>query len=179
MSGERPHISLGKLISRTTVKFSAVNHPSGATEARVELIRLLQRHAVEATRLGRAFAERHGLHPTDWAALLAVMQGDRAGTPLTPGELGERLDMSSGATTAVLDRLERAGHVRRVRDERDRRRLTLHRAECAHALLAEFFDPLDAAMDALMAGYTGLELATVRRFLAEAVGQVTDHRRRL
>jgi DNA-binding MarR family transcriptional regulator len=158
---------------------SAVNDPSGAASMRNELIRLLQRHAVEATRLGRAFAERHDLHPTDWAALLAVMQGDRAGTPLTPGELGQRLGMSSGATTAVVDRLERAGHVRRVRDERDRRRLTLHRAANAHALINAFFEPLDAAMDTVVLGYTAPELATVRRFLAEAVGQVSDHRRRL
>jgi DNA-binding MarR family transcriptional regulator len=156
-----------------------VNHPCDAAAVRAELIRLLQRHAVEAMRLGRAFAERHGLHPTDWAALLAVMQGDRAGTPLTPGDLGARLGMSSGATTAVVDRLERAGHVRRVRDERDRRRLTLHRAENAHALIAAFYEPLEAAMDAVVIGYTALELATVQRFLADAVGQVTEHRRRL
>jgi DNA-binding MarR family transcriptional regulator len=156
-----------------------VNHPSGGAEARAELIRLLQRHTVEATRLGRAFAERHDLHPTDWAALLAVMQGDRAGTPLTPGELGERLGVSSGATTAVVDRLERAGHVRRVRDERDRRRLTLHRAETAQALIAAFFGPLESAMDSIILGYTGPELATVQRFLSDAVGQVGDHRRRL
>ena len=157
-----------------------MDSPSGGTApTRAELIRLLQRHAVEAMRLGRAFAEHHGLHPTDWAALLAVMQGDRAGTPLTPGELGERLGMSSGATTAVVDRLERAGHVRRVRDNRDRRRLTLHRAENAHALITAFFDPLDAAMDAIVVGYSALELATVQRFLADAVTQVSDHRRRL
>jgi DNA-binding MarR family transcriptional regulator len=157
-----------------------VDSPSGcATTARDELVRLLQRHAVEAVRLGRVFAEHHGLHPTDWSALLAVMQGDRAGTPLTPGELGERLGLSSGATTAVVDRLERAGHVRRVRDLRDRRRLTLHRAENSTALLAAFFEPLDAAMDAIVIGYTGLELTVVQRFLAEAVGQVADHRRRL
>jgi DNA-binding MarR family transcriptional regulator len=146
---------------------------------RAELVRLLQRHSVEAMRLGRAFAERHGLHPTDWAALLAVSQADRVGTPLTPGELGDRLGMSSGATTAVLDRLERVGHVRRVRDERDRRRLTLHRGENAAALFAAFFDPLDAAMDALIVGYTAPELAAVQRFLTEVVGQVGDHRRRL
>ena len=146
---------------------------------RAELVRLLQRHAVEAMRLGRAFAESHGLHPTDWTALLAVAQADRVGTPLTPGELGERLGMSSGATTAVLDRLERVGHVRRVRDERDRRRLTLHRGENAQALFTAFFDPLDAAMDTLLVGYTALELAAVQRFLADVVGHVSDRRRRL
>ena len=87
--------------------------------------------------------------------------------------------MSSGATTAVVDRLERAGHIRRVPDERDRRRLTLRRAENAPALLATFFDPLNAAMDTLITGYSSPELAAVQRFLAEAVGKIGDHRRRL
>jgi DNA-binding MarR family transcriptional regulator len=150
-----------------------------AAVTRAELVRLLQRHAVEAVRLNRAFAEHHGMHPTDWSALLAVMQGDRSGTPLSPGELGQRLGMSSGATTAVVDRLERAGHVRRVPDERDRRRLTLHRAENAAALLAAFFEPLNASMDTVMTHYSGPELAAVQRFLADAVGQIGDHRRRL
>jgi DNA-binding MarR family transcriptional regulator len=162
------------------VQFAPVESPArGATTVRDDLVRLLQRHAVEAVRLGRAFAEHHGLHPTDWNALLAVMQGERVDSPLTPGELGERLGLSSGATTAVVDRLERAGYVRRVRDERDRRRLTLHRTGSAVALISAFFDPLEAAMEAIVVGYSGLELAVVRRFLADAVGQVGDHRRRL
>ncbi len=53
------------------------------------------------------------MHPTDLNALLAVMRAERAGAPLTPGRLGQHLGLSSGATTAVIDRLERAGHVQR------------------------------------------------------------------
>lgn len=150
--------------------------PAPPADARAELVRLLQRYAVEAVRLGRAFAVRHHMHPTDWSALLAVIHGDRVGRPLTPGELGERLGISSGATTAVLDRLERAGHVRRVRDDRDRRRMTLHRAESATALLRTFCEPLDAAMDAIVVGYSVGELAVVQRFLGDAIGQVAEHR---
>jgi len=156
-----------------------VDSPAQPPDVRAELVRLLQRYVVEAVRLGRVFAEKHHLHPTDWAALLAVIQGDRAGRPLTPGELGQCLGISSGATTAVLDRLERAGHVRRVRDDRDRRRLTLHRAESATALLHTFSEPLDAAMDAIVVGYSGGELAVVQRFLDDAIGQVAEHRRHL
>jgi DNA-binding MarR family transcriptional regulator len=157
-----------------------VDSPPGlSTDARAELIRLLQRYVVEAVQLGRAFAVRHHLHPTDWSALLAVIQGDRVGTPLTPGELGERLGISSGATTAVVDRLERAGHVRRERDDRDRRRLTLHREESAIALLAAFSEPLDAAMDAIVVGYECAELEVVQRFLGDAIGQVSEYRRSL
>ena len=153
--------------------------PAQPADARAELIRLLQRYVVEAVRLGRAFAVRHHMHPTDWAALLAVIQGDRVGRPLTPGELAQRLGISSGATTAVVDRLERAGHVRRVRDDHDRRRLTLHRGDTATALLYTFSEPLDAAMDAIVVGYSGGELDVVQRFLGDAIGQVCEHRRHL
>ena len=79
-----------------------MDSPAQPPDVRAELVRLLQRYVVEAVRLGRVFAEKHHLHPTDWAALLAVIQGDRAGRPLTPGELGQCLGISSGATTAVL-----------------------------------------------------------------------------
>ena len=156
-----------------------MDSPAQPPDVRAELVRLLQRYVVEAVRLGRVFAEKHHMHPTDWAALLAVIQGDRVGRPLTPGELGQCLGISSGATTAVLDRLERAGHVRRVRDDRDRRRLTLHRAESATALLRTFSEPLDEAMDAIVVGYSGGELAVVQRFLDDAIGQVAEHRRHL
>ena len=153
-----------------------MDFPPGDTSA---LVSLLRRHYVETGRLNRVFAERNNLHPTDWAALLAVAQREHAGDPLTPGDLGDRLGMSSGATTAVVDRLERAGYVRRRRDERDRRRITLHRAERTPALVTAFYDPLEGTMDALVARYTAPELAVVRRFLADVVEQTTEHRRRL
>ena len=52
-----------------------MDSPVQPPDVRAELVRLLQRYVVEAVRLGRVFAEKHHLHPTDWAALLAVIQG--------------------------------------------------------------------------------------------------------
>jgi DNA-binding MarR family transcriptional regulator len=161
-----------------TVESSAVDLTPRDAAARAELVRLLRCYTATAVRFARAFAERHGLHPTDWGALLTVAKADCAGAPLTLGELGEFLGLSSGATTALVDRLERIGYVRRVRDERDRRRMILHHHEDADALLAAFSGPLDARMDALMTGYTAEELATVQRFLAEATAQLDEYRRR-
>lgn len=143
---------------------------------RNELVRLLQEYAVEAERLGQAFAERNGLHPTDLSALLAVMQADTAGAPLTPGRLGRHLGLSSGATTAVIDRLERAEHVRRARDTADRRRVTLHYGDAAKALGAAFFGPLGAKMDAMLEGFASGELAAVCRFLGETNAMMREHR---
>lgn len=144
---------------------------------RNELVRLLQTYAMEADRLGQVFAERHGLHATDLAALIAVMQADRAGVPLTPGRLGAHLGLSSGATTAVVDRLERADHVHRARDERDRRCITLHYGDAADALGAAFFGPLGTRMDEMLAGYSDADLAVVHRFLTETNTMMAQHRR--
>ena len=42
---------------------------------------------------------------------------------MTAGELDRESELSTGAITTLLDRLERAGYVRRVRDDVDRRRI--------------------------------------------------------
>jgi len=150
--------------------------PGAPPEVRDELVRLLRAHAVEAERLGQVFAERNGMHPTDLQALLAVMQAEAAGVPLTPGRLGEHLGLSSGATTAVVDRLERAEHVRRERDDRDRRRITLHYGAAAAAVGGAFFGPLGARIEHVLAGFTPDELAVVRRFLEQTNAVMRAHR---
>jgi DNA-binding MarR family transcriptional regulator len=150
--------------------------PGAPPEVRDELVRLLRAHAVEAERLGQVFAERNGMHPTDLQALLAVMQAEAAGAPLTPGRLGEHLGLSSGATTAVVDRLERADHVRRERDDRDRRRITLHYGAAAAAVGGAFFGPLGARIEHVLAGFTPDELAVVRRFLEQTNAVMRTHR---
>lgn len=143
---------------------------------REQLVALLQDYAGEAERLGQAFAGRHGLHPTDLHALLAVLRADTAGSPLTPGALGERLGLTTGATTAVVDRLERAGHVRRSRESSDRRRVTLRHGETAATVGAEFFGPLGAKTDELLTGYSDDELDATARFLTEMTALIATHR---
>lgn len=143
---------------------------------RDELVRLLQEYAGEAERLSQVFADRHDMHVTDLYALLAVMQAERAGAPLTPGRLGEHLGLSSGATTAVIDRLERVDHVFRSRDDRDRRRVTLHYGDTAGRVGATFFGPLAVRMDAFLADYTPAERAAAARFLRDANAAVRGYR---
>lgn len=67
-----------------------------------------------------AVARHGGLNSTDMQTVSLLMsQG-----PATPGELAERTGLTAGGSiTAVIDRLERAGYVRRERDAVDRRRV--------------------------------------------------------
>jgi len=61
--------------------------------------------------------------------------------------------------------LEKAGHVRRVRDTQDRRRVLLVVEEQAVALGWSFFGPLITELVTAMRSFSEAELDTVRRFL--------------
>ena len=144
---------------------------------RQELALLLRRLTVELDAVGQRFAELHGLNRTDVRALVAVMDAARRGTSLTAGGLGEAVDLRSASVTALVDRLERVGHLRRVRDPEDRRRVSLEISDTAMAAGAQFFGGLQGDLVAAMSGYTDEELDVVRRFLAEMTDVIVRHQR--
>jgi DNA-binding MarR family transcriptional regulator len=144
---------------------------------RQELALLLRRLTVELDAVGQRFAGLHGLNRTDVRALVAVMDAARRGEALTAGSLGEAVELRSASVTALLDRLERAGHVRRVRDPGDRRRVVLEMSDSAMAAGAAFFGGLQRDLVAAMDAYTDEELAVVGRFLAEMTDVVRRHGR--
>lgn len=137
----------------------------------------MRRMTVESERLAHDFAGRHDLHSTDFQALVHVMEAEGRGTPLSPGELGQALSLSSGATTAVVDRLERAGHLRRDRDPSDRRKVRLRWAEHGMAVAQNFFGGLLPLRDSVMGSMTDAELDVVRRFLASMSDGIAAYRK--
>jgi hypothetical protein len=84
----------------------------------------------------------------------------------TPGWLGGQLGLGSAATTALIDRLERAGHLTRTADPADRRRVLLRVQEQARYLGWSYFGPLVGRLVAPIRGFDADELATVERFLS-------------
>ena len=64
--------------------------------------------------------EEYGITPEDWGVMTTLRLGSEIHCS-TPGELASDLELSSGAMTSRLDRLERAGYVRRLPDPSDRR----------------------------------------------------------
>jgi DNA-binding MarR family transcriptional regulator len=152
-----------------------VTEDGDAERARLALE--LRRLTVELDAVGQRFAGLHGLNRTDVRALVAIMDAARSGRPMTAGALGAAVDLSSASVTALVDRLERAGHVRRVRDEADRRRVVLEMSPSAMAAGAEFFGGLQRDLVAAMSAYGEEELAVVRRFLAEMTAVIVAHQR--
>jgi DNA-binding MarR family transcriptional regulator len=146
-------------------------------EKRAELALMLRRLTVELDAVGQRFAGLHGLGRTDVRALVAIMDAARAGRPMTAGALGAAVELSSASVTALVDRLERVGHVERVRDEHDRRRVVLEMTPTAMTAGGEFFGSLQRDLAAAMASYSDEELDVVRRFLEEMTEVIVRHQR--
>ncbi|WP_448614718.1 MarR family winged helix-turn-helix transcriptional regulator [Modestobacter sp. URMC 112] len=147
----------------------------GGDVDRQELALLLRRLSIALDAMGQRFADLHGLGRTDVRALVAIMDAARQGRALTAGGLGAAVELSSASVTALLDRLERVGHVRRVRDPADRRRVGLELSDTALAAGGEFFGGLQRELVGAMAGYTDEELDVVRRFLTEMTAVIEHH----
>jgi len=145
--------------------------------ARQSIALLLRRLTVELDAVGQRFAGIHGLGRTDVRALVTIMDAARRGQALTAGALGQAVELSSASVTALLDRLERVGHVRRVRNPDDRRRVELEMTDSAMAAGAEFFGGLNRDLVAAMGSYSADELAVVRRFLEDMTEVITRHAR--
>jgi len=130
-----------------------------------------------ATLHNHAIADAVGLHPTDQECIDLL---DWTG-PLTAGDIGGHLGLSSGAVTGLVDRLETGGWVRRERDPRDRRRVIVHLSTERAAELGPLYAPLAEAIDAYRASLSRRDLRVVVEFLEfanETIAAATDHARR-
>ena len=145
----------------------AVTVPADALGA---LVVQLQTFTFEANRFAQVFAGAHSLHTTDLTALAHVSRATATGELITAGELSRVLSLSTSATTAVVDRLQRAGHVERVHDPVDRRRVRVRMTPSAQELAAQFFTPLGERMRHVLAGCGEEDL---RRF-GEILGRLVE-----
>ena len=106
---------------------------------------------VGSGQMGHHFARQHRLPRTDLQALLHMMVAETVGEPLHARQLGQRMDLSNAAVTYLVERVVKAGHVRRETDSSDRRKVLLRLENSAMNLGREFFGPLGAHMHAAMA----------------------------
>ncbi len=125
----------------------------GVAEQRERLMESLRIYGGHYAELSRRFATWLGLHSTDATAVLEIAAAEERGTPLSPARLSERISLSTGATTALLNRLEAAGHITRAREHSDRRIVTLRSGGHIQERADEFFGPLARRLDIAMSPY--------------------------
>ena len=83
-----------------------------------------------------------------------------------PGALGAALGLSSGSVTAMLDRLERAGHIERSLSQEDGRRRDARLTEQARDLADRTYSRLGLALSQAFSGQDELRLRDLAAGLA-------------
>jgi DNA-binding MarR family transcriptional regulator len=86
---------------------------------------------------------------------------------VTAGRLAELTGLTTGAITGLVDRMEKAGLVRRERDEADRRKVYIAIVPEALGRVARFYEPLQKAVTKNWEGYTDAELKLLLRFMTQ------------
>ncbi|MFD7554914.1 MULTISPECIES: MarR family winged helix-turn-helix transcriptional regulator [unclassified Streptomyces] len=118
-------------------------------------------------------AQRLGLNVTDLTCLGHILgAGD---SPLAAGDLAELLDLTTGAVTGVINRLERAGYASRRPDPADRRRVRVVADPDAAARVVAVYQPFYDRLGALFADYTPDEIAVIADWFQRAAVEVRDH----
>jgi DNA-binding MarR family transcriptional regulator len=141
-----------------------------------DLIDALRLFTVESDIFVEVFARAHGLGRSDLNAIMWISAGTRSGSPMTAGELALKLGIGPPATTALVDRLESAGHVQRIRDPRDRRKVTVVMQPTALELAVAFFSPLGRLMTDAVAGTSSDDLRRTTAVVRRLIGAVTAAR---
>jgi DNA-binding MarR family transcriptional regulator len=125
--------------------------------------------------VNQIIAERMGINRTDHRVLEIL---NRRG-PTTAGDLAEASHLTTGAITAVLDRLERAGFARRVRDTEDRRRVLVEQTPESTQTAMRYYRPLMNRSFEAMAHYRPEGLAAIRDFMRQAASLAAEYAKEL
>jgi DNA-binding MarR family transcriptional regulator len=109
-------------------------------------------------------AWRLGLGVRDVQAMDQLLSSSE---PLGPAELSRRLGITTASATALVDRLEEAGHLQRGPHARDRRRLVLRPTGRSRQAILRELSPVIKATIRIADRLSPEEAAVVGRFLRQ------------
>ncbi|WP_211315691.1 MarR family transcriptional regulator [Rathayibacter caricis] len=135
------------------------------TTPRKQMLEALRWYAVSYQDSAHQLARWLDLPTTDGTALGEILWAEDEDSPLSPGRLSSRIGLTSGATNALVNRLERQGLVARSRESGDRRIVTLRATEAARERAAPFLRSSQISLEAALDEYDDRTLETVSTVL--------------
>lgn len=138
---------------------------SNKSELRKRTLTAIANYGAHLTLFRNAVNESSGLNPTDMECLRFLFLNGVA----TPTALARHTGLTSGATTAMLDRLEASEMIERRPNPNDRRGSLIAPAKSAAARAASWFESARKAQESLVASFSEHEL----EIIAEAFEKFT------
>lgn len=131
-------------------------------EALVEAVRLYRNAELAMRGTSRDSMQ---LGRTDMAALRFLLRAGQAGRPLSAASLARNLEISTAATTVLIDRLERSGHAERRPNATDRRAVEIWPTSTSDQEVRSTMGVLHERMMAIASALSIEERRVVHRFL--------------
>jgi DNA-binding MarR family transcriptional regulator len=133
-----------------------------------ELTRATRRLDMALAEWHGELSEKMGMGTSEILALARLALDDSQG----PSELARSLHMTTGAMTAVLDRLAERGHIVRIQHPSDRRKVALRLTSNAHEAARAQLHPMVTEITELAASLTPAHRAIVGLFLDDLTALV-------
>jgi len=130
---------------------------STKTELKKRALMAVRDYGIHLTQFRNAVSEWAGLNTTDMECLRLLFLKGIA----TPSELARHTGLTSGATTAMLDRLEKADLIERRPNPNDRRGTLIAPAQSGAEKAASWFESARKAQDELISSYSESELEII------------------
>ncbi|MBT9548361.1 MAG: MarR family transcriptional regulator [Candidatus Sericytochromatia bacterium] len=119
-----------------------------------------QMSSTETALFQQAAAAKYGLGITEMKTISALLQEG----PMTAGQLTRRLNLTTGAVTNLIDRLEKRGWVGRSPDPSDRRKVIVSVNQTQLASGENVYQSMGVAFEALLNSYSTEELRFLVKF---------------
>jgi DNA-binding MarR family transcriptional regulator len=148
---------------------------STKTELKKRALSAVRDYGINLTHFRNAMSEWAGLNATDMECLRLLSQKGTA----TPTELAKHTGLTSGATTAMLDRLEKAGLIERRPNPNDRRGTLIAAAESSAEKMASWFESARNAQDVLISSYSESDLEIIADIFERFAKLWDDERRKI
>lgn len=145
------------------------------TDLKKRALMAVRDYGVHLTLFRNAMDGWAGLNTSDMECLRLLFQKGIA----TPSELAKHTGLTSGATTAMLDRLEKAGFIERRPNPNDRRGTLIAPADSASEKVASWFESAREAQDKLISSYSESELEIIADAFERFVKLWDDERKKI
>jgi DNA-binding MarR family transcriptional regulator len=133
------------------------------SELHETVIRCLRQFIAGSILYNQQIADRVGLRLTDMQCINVLeLMG-----PTTPGELARRTGLTTGGVTVMLDRLAKAGYLKREPNPRDRRSVLVHLNPGKVKKMQAFYGEINERMAALLDETPERELRSVVKLLSK------------
>jgi len=133
-------------------------------ELQLSLIEASKQLSTQTVMFHQAVANHLGLNITDHKCMDLILSRGK----VTAGQLAEWTGLTTGAITSVLNRLEKAGYIRRAKDPGDLRVVYAEPVYSQLHAIKKVFAPLNDAMLELYSKYSPEELQAILDYLVQS-----------